>query len=249
VLNNLGIDAYFEGRWDQALDLYARSQRLRERIGDVVGAAGIANNIGEIKSDQGYYEEAEELFTETRDVCARAGNRWLAALAVSNLGRLAARRGRFDEAEELLREALAELEAVNARSFAIEAKARLAEKAVLAGDGEEALRRADETVDGEVAPVVTAMIQRFRAYAFAQLGRLEEAAAALEESLHSAQADAGEEAEAESYELALTLEAAARLAELSGDEDGGALDRSEAIFSRLGVVARQAMPLPTGVSS
>ncbi len=58
VLNNLGIDAYYEGRWDQALDLYGRSQAFRQRVGDVVGAAASANNIGEIKSDQGHFQSA-----------------------------------------------------------------------------------------------------------------------------------------------------------------------------------------------
>jgi tetratricopeptide (TPR) repeat protein len=52
VLNNLGIDAYYEGRWEDALDHYEQSRRLRERIGDVVGAATIVGNIAEILSDQ-----------------------------------------------------------------------------------------------------------------------------------------------------------------------------------------------------
>jgi len=71
-----------------------------------------------------------------------------------------------------------------------------------------------------------------------QTANLEEAALALENSLRSAATDADGEAEAESYELALTLEAVARLSELRGDEDGDARDRSEAILHRLGVVAR-----------
>ena len=66
TLNNLGIDAYYEGRWDDALDYYERSRRARERIGDVVGAATIANNIAEILSDQGLYDEAEALFEQVR---------------------------------------------------------------------------------------------------------------------------------------------------------------------------------------
>ena len=73
VLNNLGIDAYYEGRWDEALDLYRRSREARERIGDVVGAATITNNIGEIESDQGFLDEAEAAFREAYDVCLAAG--------------------------------------------------------------------------------------------------------------------------------------------------------------------------------
>ena len=247
VLNNLGIDAYYEGRWDEALDLYGRSQAARERIGDVVGAATIANNVGEIKSDQGHHEEAEELFTEARDVCARAGSRFLAALAESNLGRLAARMGRFEEAEELLQQALAEFQGLNARSFIVETNARLAEKAVLAGAAPEAMQRADEALaavdEGAGGAVVAAMLHRLRGYALIQSGALDEAARALEASTSRASAEAGADEEAESYELALTLEAVGRLSRLRGEDDGGAGEKGEAIFTRLGVVARTAMPL------
>jgi class 3 adenylate cyclase/tetratricopeptide (TPR) repeat protein len=249
VLNNLGIDAYYEGRWEEALDLYGRSQAARNRIGDVVGAATIANNIAEIKSDQGHYEEAEGLFTEARDVCARAGSRFLAALAESNLGRLAARTGRFDDAEELLRRALTEFEDLNARSFIVETKARLAEKAVLAGDSAEALRRVDETLaaaDEPAGAVVSAMLHRLRGYALMQTRALDEAAQELDVSMGSASADEDSDAEAESYELALTLEANGRLSALRGEADNGARERSEEIFSRLGVIARTAAPLPAG---
>jgi class 3 adenylate cyclase/tetratricopeptide (TPR) repeat protein len=243
VLNNLGIDAYYEGRWGDALDLYERSQTLRERIGDVVGAATIANNIGEIKSDQGHFDAAEELFNEAREVCVRAGARFLAALAVSNLGRLAARMGRFDKAEELLEGALAEFREVNARNFVVETDARLAEKAVLAGDAADALRRCDEALsaaaEGGGSAVLSAMLYRIQGYALMQSEDLDGAVDALAESRRCADAAS----DAESYELALTLEAAGRLAGLRGEPDGGARERSERIFRHLGVVARTAIPL------
>ena len=251
VLNNLGIDAYYEGRWDEALDLYGRSQSVRDRIGDVVGAATIANNIGEIKSDQGHYEAAEALFTEARDVCTRAGARFLAALAVSNLGRLAARTGRFDDAEELLEDALAEFRDLNARSFVLETSARLAEKAVLAGETAKALRVADETLraveehGAGAGAVASVMLHRLRGFALMQSGDLDAAALALEESTRSGQADADPDAEVESYELALTLDAAARLSQLRGGDDDGAAERSKAILRRLGVVSRPTVPLLT----
>jgi class 3 adenylate cyclase/tetratricopeptide (TPR) repeat protein len=247
ALNNLGIDAYYDGEWDKALDLYGRSQAARDRLGDVVGAATIANNIGEIKSDQGHYEEAEELFVDAREVCERAGSRFLAALATSNLGRLAARTGRFDEAEELLQRALAEFQDVNARSFVVETKARLAEKAVLAGSSAACLEAGDEAwraaAEGGGSAVVSAMLHRLRGYALMQTRDLDGAADALEESRKSTSLEPDVDPEDGSYELALTLEATGRLARLRGESDGGAAEKSEAIFSRLGVVARTAVPL------
>ena len=62
MLNNLGVHAYYEGRWDEALDYYRRSRDARQRGGDVTGAAVQTNNEAEILSDQGHLDEAQELF-------------------------------------------------------------------------------------------------------------------------------------------------------------------------------------------
>src|SRR6185312_2730069 len=97
VLNNLGIDAYYEGRWQESLDLYERSKNARGRSGDVVRASQITNNSGEVKLDQGYLTPASELFEEARSVFEASGHRMLAALASSNLGRAPPRAGQLDE--------------------------------------------------------------------------------------------------------------------------------------------------------
>src|SRR5262249_16004454 len=57
ALNNLGIDAYYEGEWEDALDRYERSRKLYERIGDMPNVGMTTNNIGEILSDQGRLED------------------------------------------------------------------------------------------------------------------------------------------------------------------------------------------------
>src|SRR5204863_1807882 len=53
VLNVLGIEAYFEGRWDEAMSFYRRCKDVSVRAGDVVVAATATNNEAEIVSDQG----------------------------------------------------------------------------------------------------------------------------------------------------------------------------------------------------
>ncbi len=241
VLNNLGIDAYYEGRWDDALSLYERSKSFRERIGDVVGAATITSNIAEIRSDRGQLEEAVPLFQEAHDVCSAAGYRFVAALARSNLGRAAARAGRLEEAEELLREALEGFREIKAASFVLETEARLAERAVLAGDHAAALGQLAETEPraGEAGPVLRALLLRLRGYALAQAGELEAARASLEESVRVAR-----EAEAP-YELALALEALARLADRTSDPTGpDYAAESGSLLDRLGVVLTPVVPLP-----
>ncbi len=241
VLNNLGIDAYYEGRWDDALDIYSRSRELRDRVGDVVGAATALNNIGEIKSDQGHYEEAASLFDEAYAICSSAGSLFLANLARSNLGRLAARRGRVDEAETLLREALAGFEEIKARSFVLETNARLAEHAVLTDKGSEALLQVDETLaaldEAGGGPGLSAMLHRLRGYALMQLGDLDEADAAIDVSVQAARGAGA------SYELALSLEARASLADLRRTSAREAASESATIFQQLGVVSRPGVPV------
>ena len=176
VLNNLGIDAYYEGRWHEALDLYERSKEARERIGDVVGAAQITNNIGEVKSDQGYLTTASELFEEARAVFETSGHRFLEILAASNLGRAASRAGRFDDAFDTLDRAYADFQEIRAGSFVLETGARLAERAAFAGDAADAIARADETLQAteetDAGATLRALLHRLRGYALAQSGDL-----------------------------------------------------------------------------
>ncbi len=236
VLNNLGIDAYYDGRWDEALDLYRRSKELRERIGDVVGAAVLTNNIGEIKADQGQLDEAEELFSQALEVLERAGHTSMANLALSNLGRSSARAADFEDARPMLLKALAGFHHIHAASFVIETKAKLAECEVLAGNSTEALQLIDEAltaIEEDASSVVQSMLSRIRAYALMQQGRSEEAEQAIHESIEHARDGRA------TYELAQSLDARARF---HGEQfDPGA----QQLFELLGVVARPEVPLPS----
>jgi tetratricopeptide (TPR) repeat protein len=250
VLNNLGIDAYYEGRWDEALDLYRRSREARERIGDVVGAATITNNIGEIESDQGHLDEAEAAFRQAYDVCLAAGYPLICHVATSNLGRLAARAGRLDEAETSLRDALAGFEEIRAAGFVLETEARLAERELLAGNHEEAFAKATETLartlGAEAVAHLRTQLERVRGAALLAAGDLAGARECLDESLRIARSVGVD------YEAALTLDLLAALERAEGSEDGADVEAAESreILDRLGVVdapalvARPAPDLP-----
>jgi tetratricopeptide (TPR) repeat protein len=229
ALNNLGIDAYYEGRWDEALEYYGRSRAARDRIGDVVGAATIANNIAEILSDQGRLEEAEAELHEVRSICEAAGSLLMTAVADANLGRAAARAGRADEARELLSAAIASLREIDAGSFVVEVQARLAEAALFAGDFEGALACAAkaEAITGTSAPpAVQALLHRIRGQALLLRGDAEEdAEREFAESLRIARE--GEML----YETALTLRARAKHTE--SVEDAA---EAKGIFRELDVV-------------
>ena len=85
---------------------------------------------------------------------------------------------------------------------------------------------------------VIALLNRVRGSALLQLGRLEEARAALDTAV-----DEARERNA-SYELALSLDAMAALAGVTGDEADDLEQERDAILERLGVVGIPGIPQP-----
>jgi tetratricopeptide (TPR) repeat protein len=242
---NLGIFAYFEGRWEEAADLYARSREACERMGDAVHAAMGTMNIGEISSDQGHVEAAEGLFRDALRVWRAAGYREGVAYATSNLGRAASRAGRHEEAEERFAAARELFDDIGEERPVVETDARLAESLVLRGRSQEALRLADEAVRraekvGEMATVST-MVHRIRGQAFQQLGSMDEAREALERSLRI-----GREANAD-YEVGETLQALARLEFRSGRRERAEqyVEEARSLLEPLGVTRAPVVPLRT----
>ncbi|HYG71351.1 MAG TPA: tetratricopeptide repeat protein [Actinomycetota bacterium] len=240
ILNQLGMDAYFEGRWTEAIDLYRRVEEASEKIGDAVTAAHGTNNIAEILSDQGRLEEAEPLFQRAFRVWRASRFSLGIPFAMSNLGRLAARAGRFEEAHARLSEAAAGFRAIGAEGQALEAEARIAEAMLLEGRHAEALESATSTLQRANAlkglVILRAMLHRLRGWALIASERLAEARVALEESLRLARSVDAD------FEIAQTLLALARVEE---DSEHAVRDQHEkeahAILDKLGVATPQAV--------
>jgi tetratricopeptide (TPR) repeat protein len=237
VLNNLGIDAYFEGRWDDALELYARSKTAKARAGLVANVATQSNNEAEILSDQGRFAEAEALLRDALRVWGAAHYELGVALATSNLGRVAARAGRFDDGLAILEDAADRFERIGARGYVDETRARIAECLVLAGRTSEAEAVAVETlarVRRETATsVLEAQLERSLGWCALQRGDPDAARTHLEASLVAARALHAE------FEVALTLRAGLAISpsELLGSDGGSAAEREAAsILARLGVL-------------
>jgi tetratricopeptide (TPR) repeat protein len=237
VLNNLGIDAYYEGRWEEAIELYERSRQARERSGDVVQLGLAANNIGEILSDQGKIEEAAALFREALRVWRGSNFRIGDGVATSNLGRAAARSGRYDEARDRYEEAAAIFESIGATSFRADVDAREAERCLFAGDAVRALSVADAVCvrverDRTATPAVISMAHRIAGCALAVIGAPSDALARIDRATAIA-----EEASAE-FELALAHDARARVLASVGDDSAEAYSiAAAALLDQLGVAS------------
>ena len=238
VLNNMGVRAYYEGAWDDALELYHRAEETVRRAGDVLTGGHATNNRAEILLDQGRLAEAAELFDVALRTYRAAKFPVGEALVMINLGRLAAEEGRFAEAHRYLDDARAMLEALGAESFLIEADARRAQAFVLEGRHGDvadlattALARMRGT--GELG-VRSALLERLLGLAAVQARRPAEAGPHFEESLRLARSLGAE------YELGRTLHAKG----LTGFASEEETTEAEAILERLGVVALPAVPLP-----
>jgi class 3 adenylate cyclase/tetratricopeptide (TPR) repeat protein len=238
VLSNLGIHAYYEGRWDDAIDLYRESREAKERSGDVIGAVIQVNNEGEVLSDQGRVEESTPLFEEVLRVSRASGWTFGEGLAPSNLGRAAARAGRFEEAHAHFDAGQAVFEALLAERYVVELKARRAECLVYEGRYREALEVATECREAASrSPVggLEALIERSVGYALHQARRPDEARPHFEDSLRIARALNAK------YEVALTLRAMAATRHPSEADLAG---ESDAILEQLHVASVRPVPLP-----
>lgn len=228
ALNNVGIEAYYEGDWVKARDLYQRSGSLFERIGDLTEIVGTTYNVAEILSDQGRFDEAAKLFEDVIRDADASGYKMLAAVARANLGRTLGRSGRFDEAQELLEAALTTLRDLGQGHAALEVELRFAEFDALRGDRPDAVLERVETVimDAEgsegLAPLL-ACAHRVNAAALLQRGERDEAAEALAESIRVARAASVKS------ELAFSLDLLGAL----GDEDATA--EAAALLAGMGI--------------
>jgi len=203
VLNNLGMFAYFDGRWDDAIALYRRARACGERSGRPADVAFVDCNVGEILSDQGHLDEAEEYLQRARRVWS--GTREAQAVAFIDvlLGRLEVRRGDRDEGLPLIERSMDTLRRFSMHAYADFARALVAEAEAFAGDPQRALEIAGTEI--ESADRNRPLLQRAAGIALARLGQRDAARDELTVALRSAR-DRGAE-----YDIAATIDALATL--------------------------------------
>jgi class 3 adenylate cyclase/tetratricopeptide (TPR) repeat protein len=243
TLDQLAARAYLSGRWDECLELAQRSRDVDEKIGDSYSAAISNLNIGETLADQGRPEEAEPIAQEALHVWKAPGadSGTIAAEAMRLLGYVLAQLGRFDEAIALLEESRDVFREAGDRSEELEAELRIAQCLLLRGDADAALEWASTAVaevDKSRNPTLAAALHRVRGLALIEIGQLEDAAEAFEQSLAVARsAEPDESIKSAEYELGLTFDALDRLAQLTGRRDDDYAARRDAILVGWGVVA------------
>jgi tetratricopeptide (TPR) repeat protein len=230
VLINLGARAYWQGRWQEAIDLYVRGGQCSERAGNAADVAFSEGNVGEILSDQGHLEEAAGRLRRAHRLSKSTGDREGAAFASMLLGRLEVRAGRPEEGIPLICAAAEEMRQQRFDYYADCASALVAEAEALGGSADRAL----EIATGLLTPSsrYASLLHRSRGIALARLEDRKAAVAELEQSVAAAR-QIGED-----YELVLTLDALAAVRPLGPDESR---ERDD-ILERLGIVRLPTIP-------
>ena len=71
VISNQGVAAYFDGRWNEAAELYIRSRDLYLSAGNEVAAADRDANLGELLHQSGLLGSRQTKSSATRSGCSR----------------------------------------------------------------------------------------------------------------------------------------------------------------------------------
>ena len=227
VLNNLAIQSYFAGRWDEATDLYRQGRKASDRAGDVVMVATFDNNIAEILSDQGHFDEAAELFGRAATIWSSTGYSVGEALVTSNRGRLAVRLGDLTGAREMIDSALDRFREMGAAALTFETETRMVELAICEGDATGAIEVLDR-LDAE-ADHANPILLRLRAHALAIAA--DDRAVDVFEAACRALAEQGP-----AYENALALKGLAALT-------GGESKPADIVLDGLGAQAAFVLPV------
>jgi class 3 adenylate cyclase/tetratricopeptide (TPR) repeat protein len=238
ITNNLGAQAYFDGRWDDAIGFYERSRAASLRAGNAVHAAIGALNLGEILVNQGRLDEAEPLLRGAARVL-RASRHDAAQATDIQLGRALMERGRFNEAEARLVHARDEAVSGGRRDSALEAAIHLADCRLRRGHAAQALDalRTARHDARDASALYVAQVAPVEARALGALGRFDEAREACRVGIDEAR-DQGLV-----YELALVLIAQAEVEVRSGRDPhdlavAAGLDEALALLDRVDCAGR-----------
>lgn len=237
LINNMGVYAYLEGRWDAAIEWYEASLDAAERSGNVIEAALTRANMSEVLIGQRKYADALPLIETARRVYEASHATHYKPLIDLLQARAQLGMGLIDEAVRSLRDSLTLQRRAGAVAWTAEAEVTLAEALVEAGQPEEALARltAFEEEAPDQARDVASGIFRVRGLARDRLGHDRRAVEeALENGLDSA-LEGGD-----LFNEALVREARVTKRQRAGeDPDPADVDRLNDLFRLLGIVAPQ----------
>ncbi len=182
VTNNLGILAYYDGRWQETLEYYRRALDSLRRIGNLADAAYVETNIGEVLINQGHLDEAESMLRDGVRTLRSSGFDHFVPFSEMLIGRWLLARGELGEAERVFRAVLADQLSMDQHVEARETSIHLAHCLARAGRPQDALRLIGSSTGPatEDLSIFDAAGAAVTAFALMELGSDDEAMDAIE---------------------------------------------------------------------
>ena len=234
---NLGVQAYADGEWDDAIALYSRAQEVSQKSGNEHAEGHAAANLGEVLVSRGRLDEAESVSQEARRVLRAQKDVSFALFAETQLARVLLERGQTSAAILALTRIVDEAIQTGQSFIVVDASVHLADAHVRAGDPESALQvvASAQAQSGEDAVLYEVPLQRVRAQALLDMDRRQEALAHAKPALASARQ------QRLVYEEALLL-----LIEAEADPaaNGELFEEAERLLKQLGVAQYPRLPSP-----
>ena len=228
TLNNLAIDAYNSGSWDDAIDAFGRAAESFHRLGDEADEATAVYNRADVLVAQGRHDEALPALQTALRLARRVDDEELVGLVLREQARARAGSGDATGAWPLFDEARAVLAGLELATEVALLDAARAQALVDAGDAARALELIDATIVAArtKAADTLARLHRIRAHALVAQGQEDRAADAAREGLARTSGGYG------GYEPALL-----RLALAEATDDESLRAESRRALRDLGVIA------------
>jgi ATP/maltotriose-dependent transcriptional regulator MalT len=225
---NLGFLAYFDGRWDEAIEYYERARTGAQRIGNIGYVAFPETNIGEVLINQRRFDEASERLTDAVRLLRATGEWSMATFAELLLARIELERGDIERAASELEAVKQRADAIGYATVSTEAAIHLADCDLRRGNPEGALEALERIMDegGEEADEFAILATRIRGRAMHELGRSDSAVAVIDQAIGLARD------RQLPYDLAMSLLVRSDLAD---GTDVEAEEEARALIERLGI--------------
>ena len=185
---NLGVQAYADGKWGEAIAMYSRAQEVSRKAGNDHAEGAAAVNLGEVLISRGRLDEAQTVLQEARRVLRSRKDVLFGAFAEAQLGRLMMERGDHQSAIDALTRIVEEAGESGQPFIVVDTSVHLADAHIRNDDPEAELRviAVAQKLAREDAALYGVPLERLRAAALMALGRLDEAAVHVDHALHSA---------------------------------------------------------------
>ncbi|MGH3348936.1 MAG: adenylate/guanylate cyclase domain-containing protein [Nocardioides sp.] len=234
-LNNLAVEAFTHGRWDEALAQYRQAGQIFRRTGDSASEVNAAYNQAELLVRQGRFAEAAELLPEVLLVARAVEDEELVALALREQAQVQAATGDPEGGMSLLDDVRRRFDLLEEPHELVVTDLVRVETLVRAGRSQDAGHLLAELVPaGGRAHLdgISARWHRLWALVHRSSGDLASAREAILVGLERASGDG------DLFEQALLLREMVALTQLLGEaEDPDAVARARGLLDSLGVVA------------